>query len=159
VIRIDTARCTGCGACLEACPTGALYLVDGKANVDDSICRDCEACVTACPVEAITLPDQGAQNEVAAGVPALRPGPEVIQIDAQPVPANSRSRALPALGTVLAWAGREMLPWLAGLVRDALDRQARDVQSQSEAQSPEALSADSNRGSHQRRRRRRGGGG
>ena len=31
MITIDLARCNGCGACVEVCPEGALYLVDDKA--------------------------------------------------------------------------------------------------------------------------------
>ena len=59
MITIDTERCDGCGACVEVCPTGALYLVAGKAAMDGTLCRQCEACLTACPNGAIILAVQG----------------------------------------------------------------------------------------------------
>jgi len=43
VIYVDEERCTGCGLCVEACPTGAIRLVDGVAQVEQGLCRECEA--------------------------------------------------------------------------------------------------------------------
>ena len=151
MITIDVEQCTGCGACVEVCPAGALYLVIGKAMMDGTLCRDCEACLAACPTGAISL---AAQEEPAAGavnVPAIRPEPEVIRIKAQPAPAPSPSRVLPTVRAALAWAGREMLPRLAGFLRDALDRRTTGLQSRG------TLSSDADRGSQQHRRRWRGG--
>lgn len=52
--KVDKKSCTGCGACVKACPVEAITLKAGKADVSDS-CVDCGACVSDCPVEAITL--------------------------------------------------------------------------------------------------------
>jgi NAD-dependent dihydropyrimidine dehydrogenase PreA subunit len=52
-IWLDVTRCTGCGACIEVCPTGALTLVEGKAHLDDALCRGCEVCIQACPAGAL----------------------------------------------------------------------------------------------------------
>lgn len=52
-VWLDVARCVGCGACIEVCPTSALALVEGKARLDDTLCRGCEACVRACPAGAL----------------------------------------------------------------------------------------------------------
>lgn len=54
VIRIDYDKCTGAGACVEACPVDIYKVVDGKAvaeNVEE--CVECCACVSACPNNAI----------------------------------------------------------------------------------------------------------
>lgn len=51
---VDKELCTGCGACVDACPCDAISL-DDKAFVDADACVDCGACVDECPVEAITL--------------------------------------------------------------------------------------------------------
>ena len=37
--------CTGCTACVKACPTGAIRLRDGKARILDERCIDCGACI------------------------------------------------------------------------------------------------------------------
>ncbi len=45
-------RCTGCGACVAACPHQALSLTAEGVLTDIERCRDCGACVAACPAEA-----------------------------------------------------------------------------------------------------------
>ncbi|MEM4247850.1 MAG: 4Fe-4S binding protein [Candidatus Nanoarchaeia archaeon] len=52
--KVDEGTCTGCGACVSACPTEAIEMRDGKAFVTDK-CVDCGACVDECPVEAISM--------------------------------------------------------------------------------------------------------
>ena len=55
--EIDVEKCTGCGDCVEQCPTYAVELVRGKAAVvrlqDCNYCTDCEA---ICPSSAIKCP-------------------------------------------------------------------------------------------------------
>jgi len=54
VATVDTARCTGCGACVAVCPMEAIA-VEVVASVETSNCAGCGVCVDACPQEAITL--------------------------------------------------------------------------------------------------------
>jgi len=49
-----TEECTGCGACLNACPFGAIETRDGKAYVTE-VCRACGQCVDVCPFGAIEM--------------------------------------------------------------------------------------------------------
>jgi electron transfer flavoprotein alpha subunit/NAD-dependent dihydropyrimidine dehydrogenase PreA subunit len=49
-----TEDCTGCGACLNACPFGAIEIRDGRAYVTE-VCRACGQCVDVCPVGAIEM--------------------------------------------------------------------------------------------------------
>lgn len=53
VIFVAEERCRGCGACVDACPRGALYLENGKAHVLAAQCAGCELCIEACPESAI----------------------------------------------------------------------------------------------------------
>lgn len=53
-LRIDRAVCSGCGACLYACPMNNISLLDTKAISGDS-CTMCYRCVGNCPCQAITL--------------------------------------------------------------------------------------------------------
>lgn len=46
----ETIRpCVHCGACLEVCPTGALYAKDGKVCYEIAKCAFCDACIKRCP--------------------------------------------------------------------------------------------------------------
>ena len=49
-LLIDPERCVGCGACVEACPAGAVSIdAAGAVRTDRSRCEGCGACVRACP--------------------------------------------------------------------------------------------------------------
>ena len=54
--EIDIETCTGCGECVEVCPTEVFEIQDGKSViVQPEECIECGACVDACPEECITL--------------------------------------------------------------------------------------------------------
>ena len=54
IVNIDEEKCTGCGACAEACHEGAIGMVDGKAKLlRDDYCDGLGDCLPACPVDAI----------------------------------------------------------------------------------------------------------
>jgi NAD-dependent dihydropyrimidine dehydrogenase PreA subunit len=62
IIRIDQARCNGCGLCLPNCKEGALQIIKGKALlVSDSACDGLGACLGHCPQDAITIEEREAQ--------------------------------------------------------------------------------------------------
>jgi NAD-dependent dihydropyrimidine dehydrogenase PreA subunit len=162
VITIDLERCDGCGACLPVCSESAIYLVDSKAAVHDSLCRDCEACITACPTEAIALVSQDSMAQPSREM-ALRPEPQVIRVESQPALVPLRAKALPVLGAVLVWAGREIVPRLASAFLDGLDLWATNrgaspvVQGTSSSGSVVRPNEGGRGDQHRRRQRRRGG--
>lgn len=55
VIKIDSDACTGCGLCVDVCPTCAISLNDDVASVDEGLCIDCGICVDVCPTDAISI--------------------------------------------------------------------------------------------------------
>ena len=52
---IVQAFCKGCGTCVNACPNGAMSVVDGKARNDKEKCILCGYCAPVCPEFAIRL--------------------------------------------------------------------------------------------------------
>ncbi|WP_109574837.1 ferredoxin-type protein NapF [Aminobacter sp. AP02] len=51
VMEDGLGSCTGCGACVEACPTAIIAMVAGKPSLDFMAgeCLLCGDCATACP--------------------------------------------------------------------------------------------------------------
>jgi len=46
--RYSIERCTGCKMCIKWCPTGAITMVEGKAEFDWSKCVSCLCCPAIC---------------------------------------------------------------------------------------------------------------
>lgn len=56
IVRIDEAKCNGCGLCATACAEGAIKMIDGKARlVSETYCDGLGACLSHCPQDAITI--------------------------------------------------------------------------------------------------------
>jgi electron transfer flavoprotein alpha subunit len=56
LLEINRKECIGCGACVTACPFGALSLDSENIAVVSEACTACGACISECPVEALSLP-------------------------------------------------------------------------------------------------------
>jgi len=56
--EVEASRCDADGACVAACPTGAIAVVPSSITIDVGRCIVCAACADACPNDAITLGDR-----------------------------------------------------------------------------------------------------
>ena len=73
IIHIDEEKCTGCGACAEACHEGAIAMVDGKAKLmREDYCDGLGDCLPACPADAIHFEEREAPAYDAAAVQAAK---------------------------------------------------------------------------------------
>jgi Fe-S-cluster-containing hydrogenase component 2 len=114
-LYINADLCTGCGACVEACPPQAIHLMAGKPVIRRELCTACGACVEACAIGAITVIDPPAQIWPAdVQVPAMA---RVVQNTSQ------------MQGKIVLWTGiaatlieQQVLPRLMDAFIAALER-------------------------------------
>jgi len=122
VIYIDSQLCDGCGICLDTCPTGAIILRDNIAFIEQSLCEECQVCLDKCPRGAIVLSEVldvvGAQP--LSAVPASK-------VEILP-PAPKAQSVSPSFGAALGTAIVEVLPRLASLAVDWLERRPRSIE-------------------------------
>ena len=53
--RVDQSICVGCTHCMRVCPTQAIRVRNGKAQVMPERCIDCGECYRVCPVHAFKI--------------------------------------------------------------------------------------------------------
>jgi NAD-dependent dihydropyrimidine dehydrogenase PreA subunit len=63
IIKIEEAKCNGCGLCIPNCPEGAIQIIDNKARlISDLFCDGLGACIGHCPQGAIFIEEREAEK-------------------------------------------------------------------------------------------------
>lgn len=58
-IKIDPARCIGCGVCMDSCAFHAIRMSEaGIAVANDLLCESCGLCPRLCPCQAISITEE-----------------------------------------------------------------------------------------------------
>ncbi len=70
--KVNKSKCAGCGACLRACPHGAIKIgKDGKAFIDQGKCKKCGTCQRICPFNTIEkIPEKEEQEKPMVKTPS-----------------------------------------------------------------------------------------
>jgi formate hydrogenlyase subunit 6/NADH:ubiquinone oxidoreductase subunit I len=122
LLYVDHTLCTGCGVCVDVCPTGAISL-DKKediSTIDLALCNKCLVCLDACPNGAIQ------RDTSPASVPAMKREAvegEIIRREMLPIPAARRPLTFRQPGRLAALAGMALTAagnWLLPRAADAL---------------------------------------
>ncbi len=102
IIKIDTEKCSGCGACAAACHEGAIEMVDGKARLArENHCDGLGDCLPECPTGAISFEEREAPAYDEAAVQAAK---------AQGLPGEHRHAAHPHGGGCSGARPRTLTP-------------------------------------------------
>lgn len=144
-VYVDDKRCTGCATCVEACPTGAIAIVDEIATINQERCNACEACLEACPNGVILVVTEAVEEK--AVLPRVQPRSPVASRRPASLTVPLRKQLVPLVGSALVFLGREVVPRLIPRLVNALDRSANK---------PTLTSNEKGRGGHRFRKRRRG---
>ena len=54
-VTLEREKCQGCVSCVKACPTEAIRVRNGKAEILGDRCIDCGACAAQCPYHAFSV--------------------------------------------------------------------------------------------------------
>jgi NAD-dependent dihydropyrimidine dehydrogenase PreA subunit len=128
MIYVDDKCCNGCGECVDVCPTGALIFQNNHAFIDQEFCQGCQACIDACPIGAILSGDQVPASQDVIHIPGTISAQVQPQMEGT-YPISMREVLLPAVGSMLLWVGREIVPRLAEATLGYLDRRIQSTQS------------------------------
>lgn len=109
---INDDRCIGCEACIDACPTEVLDLVDHKVKVARfGDCVQCEQCANACPTQALVMYREGT-------TPRMLTVPEL---------DDHFQTAVPGQYLIGEVAGKPLVKNAANLGRAVIEQIARDL--------------------------------
>jgi Fe-S-cluster-containing dehydrogenase component len=126
MIQVYESLCSGCGACVSACPQLAVFLVRGQVQIDFQRCDGCKdvpetqvkLCVEACPNHALQWVEEKRNKDDIIAVTKdqkLVPVEWTKTEEYQPL-EQRRSEIMPRIGNVLKQVGEELIKELPAIL-------------------------------------------
>ncbi len=53
--KVNKKNCTGCGSCVDVCPTEAIDMDGDIAKIEQEECICCETCIDECSAGALSM--------------------------------------------------------------------------------------------------------
>jgi len=119
-VQVDKELCAGCGVCVEVCSTGAIHLVDDRAEIVNALCTQCYTCIDACPNGAITAISESARRTPIVALPAAET--KMISVSDRNTLPETVAPVHGLAKAALAILGREVAPRLIDVLATALER-------------------------------------
>jgi nitroreductase/NAD-dependent dihydropyrimidine dehydrogenase PreA subunit len=70
-ILVNEEKCVGCELCVKDCPSGCLYIENGKAYTKKGGCLECGHCYAVCPQGAVRMTGYECEEEPAVSMTEL----------------------------------------------------------------------------------------
>ncbi|MFH1139607.1 MAG: [Fe-Fe] hydrogenase large subunit C-terminal domain-containing protein [Pseudomonadota bacterium] len=126
-IQLDPEKCTGCLACVRACPTKAIRVRGGRGLILPHLCVDCGACVRICPPGAISARVSTIQDASRFKIKVVLPSPVLYTQFGDEIRPNDVLLALTKLGFDYVFDQAVFCEWLNLAISDWVDRHPRPV--------------------------------
>ena len=113
-IIVNQELCTGCGMCVEACPSNAISLIAGTALIDQEKCSSCQICTQVCPTGALQFSNM-LTPEILKPLPAMNALSPRTTTEISPEPDNWKT-------TIISVFGQYFLPRLAEILATFIEQ-------------------------------------
>lgn len=121
-IQINKEKCVGCVLCMKACPTKAIRIYSGKAEIDSELCVDCGECYRVCPYDAVTPLTTSYGDLKQFKFKVAIPSPTLYTQFGREVMPNQILLALKKIGFDYVYDGA----WMCEMINAAIEKYLKD---------------------------------
>lgn len=97
-VRLQRDKCQGCVFCVKVCPTEAVRVRNGKAEILGDRCIDCGACAAKCPYHAFSVQTDSLEDLQKYKYNIVLPAPSLYAQFSEEIPLEDIWRGLHDLG-------------------------------------------------------------